>query len=120
MFQERARTLQGVSATLDVFCLCIAFAAAFPLRIYHEMLPMLTAIPSTPWQNENVVRANYSVLLLVSIVAWVISMRRSGLYQLGRMRSPGWVAFALFRALSLAILATGATVYVLKIGTISR
>ena len=120
MFQERARTLRGLSAALDVMCLCVAFVAALGLRIYQDQIPLLQRIPSLPWQSENVVRANYAVLLAVSIVAWVVSMQRSGLYTFSGPRSVAWVSFALFRALVLAILATAAVTFVLKMNTISR
>jgi exopolysaccharide biosynthesis polyprenyl glycosylphosphotransferase len=101
-------------------CLCAAFTVALGLRIYQEHIPVLQKIPSLAWQAENVVRANYAVLLAVSIVAWVVSMHRSGLYAFHKSRSVAWVAFALFRALCLAILATAAVVFVLKMNTISR
>ena len=120
MFQERVRTLQGFSVTVDVVCLCIAFAIALILRIYHVTIPLLQRVPSIPWQHENVVPSSYAVLLGVSVVAWVLSMRWFGLYEFNKTRSFGWIVFALLRACCLAVLATGAAGFVLKMSTISR
>jgi exopolysaccharide biosynthesis polyprenyl glycosylphosphotransferase len=120
VFQERVRTLQGFSVTLDVACLCVAFASALLLRIYHVTIPLLHRVPSIPWQHEHVVPSSYAVLLGVSVVAWVFSMRWVGLYQFDKSRSVSWVVFALLRSGCLAVLATGAAVFVLKMHTISR
>jgi len=119
MFQERARTLQGISLFLDVLCICVAFIAAFVLRAVHGNIPMLNRIPSVSWTAETYVPSDYAVLLGLSVVGWVLSLRTSGVYLSHRSERYPSVLAAYVRALALAVLATGAATFVLKIG-ISR
>ena len=41
MFRERARTLQGISLTLDVVCICLAFGAAVGEQVLWGLVPAL-------------------------------------------------------------------------------
>jgi exopolysaccharide biosynthesis polyprenyl glycosylphosphotransferase len=120
MFRERARTLQAFSLTLDVLCIGAAFAAAFVLRIFHDQLPLLNALPALPWTAESAVRSDYAVLLVASAVAWVVAMRSSGVYQSHRAERVGTILLTYGKALVWALLATGAVTFVLKMQSISR
>ncbi len=120
MFRERAKTLQGISLSLDVLCICAAFGASFLLRYFHEQLPLLGRVPALAWTAERFVRSDYAVLLAVSVLAWVTSMRVSGVYLSHRSESYLTIFHTYLRALTLAVLATAATIFVLKMGSISR
>jgi hypothetical protein len=120
MFRERARTLQTLSLTLDVACICVAFATALGLRLFHDSLPILRRIPSIPWGEEHFVRADYGVLLLASLVAWVMALRASGVYYSHRAERFRTVFGAYLRATFLAVLATGAVTFIFKTTSISR
>lgn len=120
MFRERARTLQAISLTLDVICVCIAFGAALGLRVLHDSIPVLNAIPSTPWSEEVFVRADYGVLLGASLVAWLLSLRNSGVYYSHRSERFSTVLVTYLRAFAFAALATTAVTFVFKTTSISR
>jgi exopolysaccharide biosynthesis polyprenyl glycosylphosphotransferase len=120
MFRERAKTLQGISLALDVSCICLAFAAAFVLRIFHNHIPILSTIPAEPWNAENLVRSDYALLLALSTVAWIVSLRTSGVYMSDRSEHLLSVLGAYVRALALASLATGAAIFILKMQSVSR
>ncbi len=120
MFRERARTLQGISLALDVGCICLAFAAAFVLRIFHDHIPVLMTIPAEPWNAEKIVRSDYALLLALSAVAWIVSLRTSGVYMSERSERIPSVLAAYVRAFALALLATGAATFALKMQSVSR
>ncbi len=120
MFRERARTLQGISLTLDVLCIGLAFGLAILLRLFHDQIPLLRGIPATPWNLEMVVRSDYAVLLAASVVVWVLSLRSSGVYLSHRSERVSTVLLTYLRALVLAALATGAVTFALKMSSISR
>ena len=120
MFRERAKTLQAISLTLDVACVCIGFGAALGLRIFHDSIPLLNAIPSTPWSEEVFVRADYGVLLGASLVAWILSLRNSGVYYSHRSERFSTILGTYLRALLFAALATTAATFIFKTTSISR
>jgi len=120
MFRERQRTLRAVSVALDVACIATAFAAALVLRLFHSSIPILNTIPVIPWTSEHLARSDYAVLLSVSTVAWVLSLRASHVYEAPRSMNLPSIITAYATALALASVATAAAVFVLKIGGISR
>jgi FlaA1/EpsC-like NDP-sugar epimerase len=66
------------------------------------------------------VRSDYAALLLASLLAWVISLRRSGVYASHRAERLVTVTLAYLRALVWAGLTTAAVVFALKLAPISR
>ena len=76
MFRERARTLQAFSLTLDVLCIGAAFAAATVLRIFHDQIPLMNAIPALPWTAESAARSDYAVLYMVTTFTWIALLDR--------------------------------------------
>ncbi|MFQ5479460.1 MAG: hypothetical protein ACE5E4_12700, partial [Candidatus Binatia bacterium] len=120
MFRERAKTMQGISLTLDVFFICLAFGTAFVLRIFHEQIPLLRSVPVQAWSAENAARSDYAVLLGVSLVAWIVSLKSSGVYLSHRSERYSTILRTYARALTFGILATTAVAFVLKMGSISR
>jgi exopolysaccharide biosynthesis polyprenyl glycosylphosphotransferase len=114
MFRERASTLQGISLCLDIACIVVAFTLALGLRFLHESLPILGQIPALPWSAEVAARADYAVLLGVSVIAWVASLRSSGVYRSHRSEWLGSVLVAYARAMVLAVLATATSTFILK------
>ena len=120
MFRERARTMEGVSLFLDTWCLAVAFGAAFALRVFHDRVPIVGNIPALPWTAETVVRSDYAVFVVVTNLAWIVTIRASGVYRSERSERVLPVALAYLRALAIAMLATGAATFVLKMGSVSR
>ena len=120
MFKERAKTLSGISSILDVACLCLAFGTGLLLRAFHESIPLIQRIPVLPFNAEPTVRSDYAALLLASLLAWVISLRRSGVYASHRSERLVTVMLAYLRALVWAGLSTAAVVFALKLAPISR
>ena len=120
MFKERAKTLSGISSILDVACLCLAFGTGLLLRAFHESIPLIQKIPVLPFNAEPTVRSDYAALLLASLLAWVISLRRSGVYASHRSERLVTVMLAYLRALVWAGLSTAAVVFALKLAPISR
>jgi exopolysaccharide biosynthesis polyprenyl glycosylphosphotransferase len=120
VFKERARSLNAVSLTLDVACLCAAFFTALLLRAFHEEIPLIRSIPALPFNAEPTVRSDYAALLVTSLVAWVLALRSSGVY--GSHRSERFVTVVLtyLRALLWAGLSTAAVVFALKLTPVSR
>lgn len=120
MFKERAKTLNGISSVLDVVCLCLAFGTGLLLRAYHDSIPLIRSIPVLPLNAEPTVRSDYASLLLVSLFAWGIALRRSGVYASHRAERIVTVMLAYLRALLWAGLTTAAVVFALKLAPISR
>lgn len=120
MFKERAKTLSGISSVLDVACLCLAFGTGLFLRAFHESIPLVRHIPVLPFNAEPTVRSDYAALLLASLLAWVIALRRSGVYASHRSERLFTVMLAYLRALAWAGLSTTAVVFALKLAPISR
>jgi len=120
VFKERAKTLSGISSILDVACLCLAFGTGLLLRAFHESIPLIQRIPVLPFNAEPTVRSDYAALLLASLLAWVISLRRSGVYASHRSERLVTVMLAYLRALVWAGLSTAAVVFALKLAPISR
>jgi exopolysaccharide biosynthesis polyprenyl glycosylphosphotransferase len=114
MFRERASALQGVSLFLDIGCIVAAFALALGLRFVHEYLPVVGRIPAQAWDAEVAARADYAVLLAVSIIAWATSLRASGVYRSHRSERLATVLVAYTRAMMLAVVATAASTFVLN------
>ena len=119
MFRERARTLQALSLTLDAACVVVAFVAALGLRVIHDSIPILNAIPSTPWSEEVFVRADYGLLLAASLIAWVWSLRSSGVYYSHRSERFFTILSTYLRAFVFAALATTAVTFVFKTTSIN-
>jgi exopolysaccharide biosynthesis polyprenyl glycosylphosphotransferase len=120
MFKERARTLQTLSLTLDVFCTGLAFGLALVLRAFQSEIPLLRQLPVLPLNAEPTVRSDYAVLLVVSVLAWVFALRQSGVYASHRSERLVTVVMAYARAFIWAGLSTAAVVFVLKLTPISR
>lgn len=120
MFRERARTLQGISLTLDVLCICLAFGVAILLRSFHDQIPLLQAIPATPWTPDKIVRADYAILLGASLLVWVVSLRSSGVYTSHRSERVSTILLAYLKALALAVVTIAAFTFALKMSSISR
>jgi exopolysaccharide biosynthesis polyprenyl glycosylphosphotransferase len=120
MFRERAKTLQAASLFLDVLCISVGFGLALLLRAFHDRIPLIGNLPALPWSAETVGRSDYAVLLGTSMVAWVVSLRNSGVYLSHRSERYTAILLHYLRALCLAGLATGAATFVLKMGGISR
>jgi len=120
VFKERAKTLNGISSVLDVACLCLAFGTGLLLRAYHESIPLIRNIPVLPFNAEPTVRSDYAALLLASLLAWVIALRRSGVYASHRAERLVTVMLAYLRALVWSGLSTAAVVFALKLDPISR
>ena len=120
MFRERARTLQGISLTLDVLCICLAFGVAILLRSFHDQIPLLQAIPAQPWTPDKIVRADYAVLLGASLLVWVVSLRSSGVYTSHRSERVSTILLTYLRALALAVVTIAAFTFALKMSSISR
>ncbi len=120
MFRERARTLQGISLTLDVLCICLAFGVAILLRSFHDQIPLLQAIPAQPWTPDKIVRADYAVLLGASLLVWVVSLRSSGVYTSHRSERVATILLTYLRALALAVVTIAAFTFALKMSSISR
>lgn len=119
MFDERARTLRGILLFLDAACIAAAFGLASILRLVHPSLPLLGEIPSLPWGAEGAVRAEYLVLLVTNVAAWLIYLRRNGLYAGEDWYRPVKVLSAFTRAQIVTILCTGLVVFALKM-SVSR
>jgi exopolysaccharide biosynthesis polyprenyl glycosylphosphotransferase len=120
VFKERAKTLNGISSVLDVACLCLAFGTGLLLRAFHESIPLIRNIPVLPFNAEPTVRSDYAALLLASLLAWVIALRRSGVYASHRAERLVTVMLAYLRALVWAGLSTAAVVFALKLEPVSR
>jgi exopolysaccharide biosynthesis polyprenyl glycosylphosphotransferase len=120
VFKERAKTLNGISSVLDVVCLCLAFGTGLLLRAFHESIPLIRNIPVLPFNAEPTVRSDYAALLLASLLAWVIALRRSGVYASHRAERLVTVMLAYLRALVWAGLSTAAVVFALKLEPVSR
>jgi exopolysaccharide biosynthesis polyprenyl glycosylphosphotransferase len=119
VFRERARTLQGFAVALDLVCVALAFGSAALLRLMHEHLPLLSALPTQPWQPERAIPAEYAVLLGTSALAWLISLRRGGT-ALGGNEGTGRLLLIHGRALAVAASASGVVHFALKMSSISR
>jgi exopolysaccharide production protein ExoY len=120
MYLERARTLRGLYAVLDVLGISIAFVLAYFGREWHDQLPLLRSIPSTPWAPLSEERAIYTVLLIVSMGSWIWGLRGRRRYMRVH-RGSWWRIFGHhLRGLGWAILATSAVVFALKFETVSR
>ncbi len=113
MYQERARSFQGAFLILDAVCIVAAFALAFVLRQHHHAIPLLGRIPQIPWVSVS--RSDYAVLFLTNLLAWLVTLRRSGLYGGAGAGRLGRVLAVYLRATLLCALATGAVVFALKI-----
>ena len=121
MFQERAKTLRGISLSIDAVCIMLGFGAALLLRAFHGQIPVLrTLIPATPWGAESAVRADYAMLLAASLAAWLLALYRTKLYESPGAQHPASILSAYTKALILAVLATAAVTFVLKMAGISR
>lgn len=120
MFLERARTLRGTHATLDVLCIGTAFAAAFVARMFHEHLPLLGRIPSTPWNPGDPAGADYAVLLTLSLTAWVWGLRHAKGYLVPHRGTVLNLILHHARGLTWAVLAASVAVFSVKLGTVSR
>ena len=109
-----------MSLFLDACALFAAFLTALGLRVFHSQIPLLSYIPAVDWPAEQVTRAEYTVLLLVSMAVSLGSTRLSGLY-----RTPGAERFApaatvYLRSLGWAALAVAFATFALQLWTISR
>ena len=120
MFRERARTVEGISISLDVLCICLAFGVAFLLRRFHDENPFFRAIPAQAWTPDQIVRSDYAALLGVSLIVWIVSLRGSGVYRSHRSEHISTVLATYLKAFALAFLAVGAINFVLKMSSISR
>lgn len=120
MFRERAKTLQGLSLVIDVAIICVAFGIAFVLRAIHPNIPFLGNIPGDAWNAETIVRSDYALLLGLSVIAWVVALRTSGVYLSHRSESFSTILWTYLRAMSLAIAATGAATFIFRMSGISR
>ena len=120
MFRERAKTVEGISISLDVLCICIAFCVAFPLRRFHDGNPFFRAIPAEEWTPDQIVRSDYAALLGVSLIVWIVSLRGSGVYLSHRSERIRTILVTYLKSFALALLAAGAVNFVLKMSSISR
>jgi len=115
VFQERARTLESAFLLLDVLCIALSFGIAMVLRWFHPSLPLLGGIPSLPWAAEGAARSDYALLFLTTLLAWVVYLRRSGIYRSWEGSRLDRVLLVYAKAVTLTILSVGAVVFVLKI-----
>ena len=120
MFVERARTLRGSHAALDVAVIACAFAIAFLARMFHDRLPLLSAIPSTPWNPADPAGVDYALLLAVSTAAWVWGLRRGRGYLVPHRGSILALIGHHATGLIWAVMATSLAVFTVKLATVSR
>jgi exopolysaccharide biosynthesis polyprenyl glycosylphosphotransferase len=120
MFREQKRAIQSFLLLLDVVSLSLAFGISLLLRSFHDVLPLLSYIPSTPWIPANAVRSEYALFLVASGLGWLISLNRSGIYQPHRNESAMRTVRAYIKASLNALLVSGAAVFTLKMFSISR
>jgi exopolysaccharide biosynthesis polyprenyl glycosylphosphotransferase len=113
VFQERARSFQGVFLFLDAVCIAAAFGLGFLLRFHHERIPLLGKIPQIPWVGYS--RSDYALLFLTVLLVWLATLRRSRLYLGTAFEHVERVVAVYLKALLLCVLATGAMVFLLKI-----
>ena len=120
MFKERARTLRGSHTVLDVLCIALAFGLAFLLRGVHSDLPLLSKIPSTPWQSRDIFGTDYVLLFVVSSVAWTYGLRSRRGYLVPHRGTLLRLILLHLRGLGWAVLAASAAVFTVKLATVSR
>ena len=119
MYNERARNLEGVFLTLDAACILAGFGLAILLRVFHESIPGLRAIPSIPWESQAFVRSDYAVLFLANLSAWLIYLRKTRFYVRGEFDDINRVLVVYLKALLLCIFATSAATFAFKV-SVSR
>jgi exopolysaccharide biosynthesis polyprenyl glycosylphosphotransferase len=119
VFRERARTLQGFAVTLDLVCVALAFGFAVLLRLMHEQLPLLSALPTQPWQLERAIPSEYAVLFATSALTWLIALRGSGAARSGN-DGLGRLVLIHGRALGIAASVSGVVHFGLNMSSIGR
>lgn len=120
MFVERAKTLRGSHVALDVLGVVGAFGIAFVARMFHDRLPVLRAIPSTPWNPADPAGVDYALLLAVSAVAWVWGLRRGRGHLLPHRGSIMALIAHHATGLLWAVMAASLAVFTVKLATVSR
>lgn len=120
MFKERAQIFRTLSLSLDAACMSLAFGMAFVFRYFHEKLPFLGLLPAEPWAVQDAARSDYMVVFTVSIVVAILALKRSHLYGVKRADSLAPVLVAYAMALVWTSLAAGASVFALKVDSVSR
>ena len=120
MFREQAKTLERFSFLLDMLCMVAAFAVALALRAVHADIPVLSNIPATAWDADRFVRSDYALLLATSAVACLLSLRFTGIYRSPDSTRPLRFISSYASSLVIAMVATAAIAFILKMGTISR
>lgn len=120
MFAERAKTLRGMHAFADAMSITLSFGAAYLVRGLHNEIPLLSKIPSIPWDRSEHYLADYVMLLAVSMGAWIYGLRSGGGYLTPHRGSVVRLALLHMRGLAFAILGAGAAVFAVKLATVSR
>ena len=93
MFKERARSVQAISLFVDSVVLAIAYLAALMLRTYHEQIPLLRELEVFPGAADRAVSAEYALILIATVVAWIAYMSRCRVYVSGDSERPGRRSF---------------------------
>ena len=114
MFRELARTFQAISLTLDALCITLAFGVALLLRSVHEQIPLLGTIPVQQWTTDSITRSDYAVLLAVSLIVWIASLRRSSVYLSHRSERIPTVLVAYLGAFAVSVAVTATISFALR------
>jgi exopolysaccharide biosynthesis polyprenyl glycosylphosphotransferase len=120
VYLERKRTLRGLYAGLDAACIAAAFALALALRAAHVQLPWLAQWKAMDWRTGQAVDTDYALLLLLSLATWIWALRRGDRWRVTHHGGALRLLLHHLRGLGWAVLATGAPVFLLKLGAVSR
>jgi len=120
LYLERARSLRGLHAVLDAACIVVAFGVAYVVRGVHDDLPLLSSVPSIPWNPSEHNPSDYALLLAVSLVTWIWGLRSRGGYLAPHRGGLAQMLVAQTRGLVWAVLGAGAAVFAVKLATVSR